>query len=121
MIGESPYRVVVVEDDLDSLELLVLALQAAGFAAHGAEDIAGARRIVEDVRPHALVADYTLPDGTGADLLASCSHARPQVCILLTGFDAVDVGPTGFDFVLTKPVRTELLIETLRKNVSRSS
>jgi two-component system response regulator HydG len=116
-MAERRCQVVIVEDDLDSRELFVLALEAAGFTAHPAEDVAHARRVVAEVRPDALVADYRLPDGTGNDVLALCGDARPSLCVLLTGFDAVDVDAKGFDVVLTKPVGTEKLIETIRKHV----
>jgi two-component system response regulator HydG len=116
-MAERPCHVVIVEDDIDSRELFVLALEAAGFTAHAAEDVAHARQIVAEVQPDALVADYRLPDGTGNDVLALCGDTRPALCILLTGFDAVDIDAKGFDLVLTKPVGTEKLIETIRKHV----
>jgi two-component system response regulator HydG len=116
-MAEPRCRVLIVEDDLDSRELFVLALESAGFVAQGAADVAHARQMFGQLRPDALVADYRLPDGTGNDVLELCADLRPQVCILLTGFDAVDVDAKGFDVVLTKPVGTEKLIETIRKHV----
>ena len=67
----------VAEDDLDNLELFVFALRKAGFVAHGVESVAQAKEAMSVVRPDVLVADYTMGDGTGVDVLQLCADARP--------------------------------------------
>lgn len=109
--------VVVVEDSDDMRELLVIALGRAGFLAHGAASLAEARGLVADAPPDVLVADYSLPDGTGAEVLALCERGKPKVCILLTGFDPQRVEAPGFDVVLTKPVFPAKLVEVIRERV----
>jgi len=111
-----PVSVVVVEDETDLRELLVFALEVAKFVVQAAASMAEARALLDaaDPRPDVLVADYTLPDGTGADLLDSCAEIRPNLCILLSGHDARDIPAAGFDVVLTKPVLPEKLVGEIR-------
>ena len=108
-------HVVVVEDEEDLRELLVFSLEVAKFEVRAAGSLAEARSLLAAGR-HAdvLVADFGLPDGTGADLLELCADVRPRVCILLSGHDARDIPAGGFDVVLTKPVTPEKLVSEIR-------
>ena len=113
--AQGPVHVVVVEDEDDLRELLVFALEVAKFRVNAAGSLAEARTLLAG-HPHAdvLVADFGLPDGTGADLSELCAEARPRVCILLSGHDARDIPASGFDVVLTKPVLPERLVSEIR-------
>jgi DNA-binding response OmpR family regulator len=112
-IGRPPV-VLIAEDDDDGRDLYVLVLERAGFLAYGATSLENACAILHAIRVDVLVADFALPDGTGADLLRRSPTARPKVCILLTGFHADDVDTTGFDVVLKKPIPATDLLEVIR-------
>jgi DNA-binding response OmpR family regulator len=113
--AQGPVHVVVVEDEDDLRELLVFALELAKLDVRAAGSIAEARVLLGgEARTDVLVADFGLPDGTGADLLQLCADARPRVCILLSGHDARDIPASGFDVVLTKPVLPEKLVSEIR-------
>lgn len=113
--ADRPVTVVVVEDETDLRELLVFALEVATFDVRAADSMAEARVLLDaQQKPDVLVADFSLPDGTGADLLALCAETRPSVCILLSGHDARDIPGAGFDVVLTKPVLPEKLVGEIR-------
>jgi DNA-binding response OmpR family regulator len=115
---ESPSLVVVLaEDNDDARDLFVTTLELAGFVAHGVASLAEARALLATVHADVLIADYSLPDGTGAELMRTCDLAHPKVCILLTGFDAEDVDVTGFHVVLKKPVVGRALVEAIRAHV----
>jgi DNA-binding response OmpR family regulator len=108
-------HVVVVEDETDLRELLVFALEGAKFVVHAAASLAEARALLDGpVQADVLIADFSLPDGTGADLLERGARVRPRVCILLSGHDARDIPVNGFDLVLTKPVLPERLVSEIR-------
>ncbi len=108
-------RVVVVEDQTDLRELLVFALETSGFEVQAAASMHEARALLEGRKDvDVLVADYTLPDGSGSDLVELCEAARPRLCILLSGHDARDLPGDGFDVVLTKPVLPEKLVAAIR-------
>ena len=115
---ERPLLVVVAEDNDDMRELLVLALGGAGFVAHGVASLADARVLLADVHPDVLVADYSLPDGTGAEVLSLCHRGEATVCILLTGHAPEHVDAAGFHVVLTKPVPPATLVQAIRERVA---
>lgn len=115
MVNQRPLIVLVVEDDEDCRELYEMALERAGFVAHLAATVAEARAILRTVRPQVLIADYALPDGTGADVLALCKPAAsPRVCILLTGYKTRDVNTAGFHIALRKPIAGDELIAVIK-------
>jgi len=114
MVKQRPLVVLVVEDDQDCRELYIMALERAGFVGHGAATVAEARTILASVKPHVLIADYALPDGTGADLMKLCKAAPPKVCILLTGHRTKNVNATGFHIALRKPIGSEELIAVIK-------
>lgn len=114
MVKQRPLVVVVVEDDQDSRELYELALERAGFVVHAAATVAEARDILATVQPHVLIADYALPDGTGADVMKLCTSVAPRVCILLTGHRTKNVDTTGFHIALRKPIASDELIAVIK-------
>jgi DNA-binding response OmpR family regulator len=114
-----PVEVLVVEDETDLRELFIFALEVAGFVVRGADSVTSARAQLAEALPDALVADYGLPDGTGATLLALCADARPRVCVLLTGHDARDIATDGFDVVLIKPILPEALVGAIRARIEK--
>lgn len=87
-------RVAVVDDHRVIAESLLAALtadprlDAVGFSS----SIAGARRLVAAERPHVVVMDYRLADGTGADATRELRREDPELVVLmLTAYDALDV------------------------------
>ena len=114
MVTQRSLVVLVVEDDVDCRELYKMALERAGFIAHLAATVAEARGILATVRPQVLIADYALPDGTGADVLKLCEAVNPRVTILLTGHRTRDVDSGGFDIALRKPIGGDELIAVIK-------
>lgn len=110
--------VLIVDDDEDSLVILATALSASGFDVKTARSCAEARATLERGDLDALVADFSLDDGTAVDLVESLGERRPRFSILLTGFgDAAHRAAgkaAGFRAYLVKPVPLELLEKTLR-------
>jgi len=118
--------VLVVDDDTDHLLMLEALLEAAGYSVITATSCAEGRALLMDRDVDALVADFSLGDGTASDLLRDLGDRRPRVALVLSGFDAnEDVERTleaGFDAHLVKPtsidVLRDLLAEGLRKSQS---
>jgi two-component system phosphate regulon response regulator PhoB len=106
--------ILVVDDDEDTRELYVATFEATGFKVRAAASIADALVVLRETTPDVLVADYSLPDGTGSALLDLCAAARPRLCVLVTGFHEREVTAGGFDLVLTKPVDFRTLVEAVR-------
>lgn len=113
--------ILVVDDDEDTRDLYVVAFEAAGFTVRAAATIAEARAVLGETQLCVLIADYSLPDGTGSALLELCETARPRLCVLVTGFREMDVAASGFDLVLTKPVDFQMLIAAVRERTAAMS
>lgn len=113
-------HVLVVDDDPDATELLTLGLEPLGYQVHCAGSCAEARDILSAHAVDALVADISLPDGSGRDLARFCSEgAHAPVCIALSGFGRdVDIQESlaaGFDVHLVKPVSIRDLVAVLQR------
>ncbi len=105
--------VLVVDDDCDHLLMLEALLDAAGYTVITATSCAEGRAVLREHDVDALVADYSLGDGTASDLMRDLGDRRPRVALVLSGFDAhEDVERTldaGFDAHLVKPTSIDVL------------
>lgn len=112
-------RILVVEDDADARETLVMLLCALGHDADGREDVASARAALEGGAFDLTLIDYTLPDGTGADVarVARAGEPRPLV-VGLTGWAPSHMSPEdreAFDRLAQKPIDTDRLRRLLEE------
>lgn len=95
-----------------------------GYAIQEAEDCISAELVFRRTRPHIVVADYELPDGTALDLLPRIKRLDEQVpVVLLTGHGSVDLAvraiKEGAEHFVTKPVALpalELIVERALEN-----
>ncbi len=116
-------NVLVVDDEPDIRELLEIALTRMGLNVTTAEDLATARRALNDSAADFsfCLTDMRLPDGNGLDLVEEISDLHPDLpTAVITAHgkveDAVDALKLGaFDFV-SKPVD----LDVLRKLVSKA-
>lgn len=116
--------VLVVDDDGDHLLMLEALLETAGYSVLTATSCAEGRALLMEHDVDALVADYSLGDGTASELLRGLGARRPRVALVLSGFDArEDIERTleaGFDAHLVKPASIDLLKELLAKGLRKS-
>lgn len=107
----TPRRVLVVDDNLDSVETLSLLLKVKGHDARAAGSGEEALNEADDYRPHVVVLDLSLPGMDGFEV-ARQLRGRPYgtnlVLVALTGWSGKEVvtraANAGFDFHLLKPV-----------------
>jgi two-component system CheB/CheR fusion protein len=113
-------KVVIVEDNTDSRELLCQLLEQAGFECRAADSGVVALALAEEFRPDFAILDLGLPGMDGFEvarrLRADPRHA--SVCLIaLTGYgqasDRVTAREAGFDEHLVKPVQGEQLLTLL--------
>jgi CheY-like chemotaxis protein len=116
-------RVLIVDDDPGSLEILAVALLDSGFtvrtAASALEAIAEARRL----RPSLVLADVVMPDMDGFELCATLKqdpHLGTVPVVLLSAAvgdrrNRERSASVGADDCLTKPVDLTGLVEVLRR------
>ncbi|MEL7097200.1 MAG: response regulator [Pseudomonadota bacterium] len=100
--------VLVVEDSRFACEAMRLLCLRSGARIRRADSLRAARRHLRVYRPSVVIVDLGLPDGSGADLIASLQEAfpRPEVIIGTSGDDggekiALDAGAQAF---LDKPI-----------------
>ena len=116
--AEPAPRVLVIEDDRDSREMLALFLSQSGYGVEAVSSLgAGMTRL--DDNWDIVVSDIGLPDGSGLEVARRASRLphRPRRLIALTGYGSSDdvraSRQAGFDDHVVKPVDLDGLLSTL--------
>ena len=113
VVGEGrpggPLRILLVEDNVDSLRVMARLLGRRGHSVATAEGVEAALRVVDERGEFdLLISDLGLPDGTGLDLMRRLRAAGGPPGIALSGFGMDDdlrrSREAGFVEHLTKPV-----------------
>ncbi|MEJ7603084.1 MAG: nuclear transport factor 2 family protein [Kofleriaceae bacterium] len=112
-------QLLVIEDDPDSLELLLMLLETCGFAATGANQTAVARDTLSRIAFDAVLADFMVDSRdpviswTMIDDLVRI--AKPSPVGLLTGWPikAEQIAAHQLAFAIPKPCSSELLLAQL--------
>jgi signal transduction histidine kinase/ActR/RegA family two-component response regulator len=117
-------RVLVVEDDEDSREMLRTVLAHKGVSVMTATTAAEGLRMIQEFRPDLLISDVGLPKEDGYDLIRKVRSlpdhkAEMLPAIALTGYASLQDRSTaleaGFQEHIAKPVDTDILIEFIAK------
>jgi CheY-like chemotaxis protein len=109
-------RIVVVEDHVDSAELLAELLRIHGHDVVVAHDASSGLRLIQDTHPDVALLDIELPGMDGYQLAARLrSSQNPPMLVALTGYgqdaDRRRALAAGFDHHMVKPVDvTRLLV-----------
>jgi CheY-like chemotaxis protein len=117
-------RALVVDDDTVSRMVLAHMLRRQGWQVSEASDIQPALEAVRESRFDAVFSDFSMPGGTGMDVLDSLpqGHDRPFF-VLITGLvEHVAADPDRdrrVDAHLTKPVNSRTLTSCLAGIASR--
>ena len=113
-------RVLIVDDDADSADLLVQLLEMRGHHALSVNSAAHALAVAVEFQPEVAILDVGLPDMSGyelAQVLRNCEGLAECKLIAVTGYsgDAVLARSkmAGFDLHLVKPVDLELLARSV--------
>jgi CheY-like chemotaxis protein/anti-sigma regulatory factor (Ser/Thr protein kinase) len=113
-------KIVVVEDNDDSRNLLCVLLRRAGFDCHTAESGTTALSLIDRVEPDIAILDVGLPEMDGFEV-ARRIRKNPKftniVLIALTGYgrasDRAASHEAGFDEHLVKPIQADQLLSVL--------
>src|SRR5438270_99004 len=125
-MGESnAIRVVIVDDERLFAELLRVALRGAeGIEVLGVvHDVKSAVAALNQQRPDAVLCDYRLPNGTGADLARAVRNSLPDTSVLVLTADPSaatlnDVARSGAVGHLTKERGFAEVVESVRAAAS---
>ncbi len=115
-------RVLLVEDEPDTRELLLLTLQVSGATVQAVDSAHRALGAFASFNPHVLVSDIGLPVESGYDLIRQVrrldSESSKIPAVALTAFasekDRQQALAAGFQIHFAKPVNPKLLIEAIR-------
>ena len=114
-------KILLVEDDTDTRDVLGLILEIAGAKVEAAGSVRRALPALDDFRPDVLVSDIGMPDEDGLTLIR---HLRAREgdgghipAIALTGYvtseDSARLRAAGFQIHVRKPVEPDELVATI--------
>jgi CheY-like chemotaxis protein len=120
-------RVLLIEDEPDTRELLALTLEASGAEVAAVESAQEALNNLQSSIPDVLLSDIGLPIESGYELIRKVrglnSEARDVPAVALTAFatdkDRQRALSAGFQIHLAKPVEPDILIETIERLANR--
>jgi signal transduction histidine kinase len=113
--------VLIIDDSRDTLEVLTVILNHAGWDVISAQSVAEALDLLKTTRPCAIVTDIGLPEVDGFSMMAHFRHALPErvPIIALSGFAEEDnrkrALQLGFSDYLTKPADPDKIIASIRR------
>jgi two-component system OmpR family response regulator len=122
---DSNFRVLVVDDEPNIVDVIQMALRYQGFEVASAGTGAEAISQVKEFRPHLLLLDVMLPDMEGFEVAERLGSQRTDVPIIfLTARDSTEDKirglTTGGDDYVTKPFSLEELVARIRTVLRRS-
>lgn len=114
-------RVLVIDDDRDTVETLCDLLELLGHTPTPAHDGPSGIRLAREVQPDVVLCDVGLPGMDGCEVAAQLRKdetTRTARLIAITGYGQVGererIEAAGFDLVLVKPVQPDELAHLLR-------
>ncbi len=115
-------RILVVEDDEDSAELLAETFQERGHSLEVYRDGASALAALPRFQPHIALLDVGLPDMSGYELaqrIRALPASTPVRLLALTGYGGAEerarASQAGFDAHFLKPVHPEVLVKAVEE------
>jgi CheY-like chemotaxis protein len=122
-------RVLVVEDDRDSREIVQFILEQNGAVVNGAESVPQALDVYSVSPPNVVVADIGMPEYNGYALIArireeDAKRGRATPAIALTAYtspaDRNQALSAGFQEYMAKPFDPAELVSTISKLVGQT-
>jgi len=114
-MSTTPRRVLVVDDNADSAEMLALLLTRHGHRAEVADDGPSALEVFERFHPDVALVDIGLPSIDGHDLARELERrARGNLLLVAVTGQPGEARDTSFAHYLLKPVATRTLLEVLK-------
>ncbi|MCU1422977.1 MAG: response regulator [Microbacteriaceae bacterium] len=117
---DQPYRVIVVEDDLDVAFFTKTVLEKRGCVVETISDPFLARAAIARFQPDVVITDIEMPGLTGLDLIDQIRAERPGTpVVVMTAHVSVDYAVAALrsqaDEFLTKPVSSSDLISVVTR------
>lgn len=107
-------RILYVEDDEDIQEMVRIILESHGYDVTLASTVSEGLSAVSEQKFHLVIADYNLPDGDGASMLAQAAHDGKLQCesLILTGSSNLGSKASAYR-VMRKPIEVSKFVEKI--------
>ena len=127
----SKAKIMVVEDDIDESKLIKMILEPEGYEVVTAMNGREAQEIIDDAKPNFVILDVMMPEMDGfhfCSWLRSKQDYKKIPVVLLTGvaehiydskYPLKGVMQADADEYLEKPVKPEMLLETISKLIKK--
>jgi PAS domain S-box-containing protein len=124
----SGLRVLAVDDQLDTRELITLTLTRHGAEVRACKSVAETLRMIQDWKPEIIVSDIGMPGEDGYDLIRKIRALKLEdggriPAIALTGYAGADdeskARAAGYQVQLTKPIDLRVLTSTIAELAGR--
>jgi DNA-binding response OmpR family regulator len=120
MSDYSPKRILCVEDDKDTCDLIKLILNQEGYIVLTAENMEKALSVIQNERISLCILDKKLPDGNGTDLCRKIKEFDETIAVVFYSgaartSDIEEAKEAGADEYLIKPLGWDSLAETVNK------
>jgi two-component system alkaline phosphatase synthesis response regulator PhoP len=122
------FKILLVDDEPDILEILSYPLKNEGFQVHTANNGLEAIKLAKDIKPHLIVLDVMMPEMDGieaceiirkdpkiSNTLITFLSARGEDYSKIAGFNA------GADDYITKPIKPKVLVSKVKSLLRRIS
>jgi PAS domain S-box-containing protein len=121
-VNETSLKLLLVEDNLDTLRAITLLLRSAGFIVQTATSVQEAMAALSIERFDLLISDIGLPDGSGLEIMSYCRDTFGMRGIAFSGYatraDMEDSEAAGFAFHLAKPSSLNVLVDHIMRTAS---
>ena len=115
---EQPNLVLAIDDNADAVVFIKAALQNTSYTVVGVQDPLKVMDLVQELHPCAIILDVMMPDINGWQILhqlkASPATASIPVVMLTVFAESTTGYVLGADDYLIKPIRSDVLLNTLR-------
>jgi len=112
-------KVLVIDDDPDVRQVVVSALDIAGFRVTQAADGPAGLALLKESRPDAAVIDFAMPGMNGAEVAQSARERHPALpIVLISGYadsNAIDRAVEHGARIVRKPFRVDQLLKALNE------
>jgi signal transduction histidine kinase/DNA-binding response OmpR family regulator len=121
-------RILVVDDEADSRELITAILTGCGGEINCCESVAEAMKAIRDWKPDLLVSDIGMPNEDGYSLIKKVrslrsKRAKQLPAVALTAYatkeDKARALSTGFQMHVAKPIEPEILVMSIASAIGR--
>ncbi len=121
----TPYKILLVDDDLEILRLISIRLTGAGYQVTALDSAEKALASLQQTRPHIVVTDLKMSGMSGMALFDAVQTINPALpVIVLTAHatvpDAVEATKRGVFGYLTKPFDSKVLLAHIERALALS-